>query len=117
MSHNVGDQGAGAVAPDETYADENYDYGAYGEAGYDDGSGMIDPNTTNNLPLAGADGNKVDELLDQHLHEYRDDEGKKQWSCNICEFTRRYCSDVERHVKQKHKDLYIPCTNENIDGY
>merc|ERR1711973_440557 len=58
----VGDQGAGAVALDDTYADENYDYGAYGEAGYDDGSGMIDPNT--GLPLAGADGNKeLDQLV------------------------------------------------------
>ena len=57
----VGDQGAGAVALDDTYADENYDYGAYGEAGYDDGSGMIDPNT--GLPLAGADGNKGEHLL------------------------------------------------------
>ena len=42
------------VALEEQY-DESYDYGQYGEA-YDDGSGMIDPNT--GLPLQTADGNK-----------------------------------------------------------
>ena len=44
---------------DDAYADESYDYGEYGDGGYDDGSGMIDPNT--GLPIqgaAGADGNK-----------------------------------------------------------
>ena len=35
---------------------EGYDYGQYGEAGYDDGSGMIDPNT--GMPIQAADGNK-----------------------------------------------------------
>ena len=46
----------GAVALEESYQDESYDYGNY-EEGYDDGSGgMIDPNT--GMPLAaGADGN------------------------------------------------------------
>ena len=47
-----------------TYADENYDYGAYGEAGYDDGSGMIDPNT--GMPLQTADGNKGESLQIKH---------------------------------------------------
>ena len=44
---------------DDAYADESYDYGEYGDGGYDDGSGMIDPNT--GLPIqgaGGADGNK-----------------------------------------------------------
>merc|ERR1712179_325429 len=51
------DQGHGTVALDDTYGDESYDYGQYGEGTYDDGSGMIDPNT--GMPLAGgADGNK-----------------------------------------------------------
>jgi len=53
----VVDQAEGAVALEESYQDESYDYGNY-EEGYDDGSGgMIDPNT--GMPLAaGADGNK-----------------------------------------------------------
>ena len=45
-----GDQGA--VALEDSYQDEAYDY-----EGYDDGSaGVIDPNT--GLPYAGSDGNK-----------------------------------------------------------
>ena len=47
---------SGAVALEETYAEDNYDYGGYDAEGYDDGSGMIDPNT--GLPLVAADGNK-----------------------------------------------------------
>ena len=46
----------GQVALEDSYQDDNYDYGNY-EEGYDDGSGMIDPNT--GMPIAaGADGNK-----------------------------------------------------------
>ena len=47
------------VALEEQY-DESYDYGQYGEGGYDDGSGMIDPNT--GMPLQTADGNKGESL-------------------------------------------------------
>jgi hypothetical protein len=61
------DQGAGSgqqLALDDQYQDDSYDYGDYGEA-YDDGSGMIDPNT--GMPIAsGADGNKGKAL--KHLH-------------------------------------------------
>ena len=46
----------GTVALEDAYNEESYDYGQYGEGGYDDGSGMIDPNT--GMPLVGADGNK-----------------------------------------------------------
>jgi len=90
----VGDQGAGAVALDDTYADENYDYGAYGEAGYDDGSGMIDPNT--GLPLAGADGNKA-EVLNNTV---KMDDGS--WRCNLCDYSSIYKSRVKDHVEAKH---------------
>jgi len=52
----VVDQAQGQVALEDSYQDESYDYGNY-EEGYDDGSGMIDPNT--GMPIAaGADGNK-----------------------------------------------------------
>ena len=57
----AGDQ-QGTVALDDAYNEESYDYGQYGEAGYDDGSGMIDPNT--GMPLVGADGNKGKDLSD-----------------------------------------------------
>ena len=58
--YSVGDGGGvgqqGTVALEDAYNEESYDYGQYGEGGYDDGSGMIDPNT--GMPLVGADGNK-----------------------------------------------------------
>ena len=54
--YNVGDGQQGTVALEDAYNEESYDYGQYGEGGYDDGSGMIDPNT--GMPLVGADGNK-----------------------------------------------------------
>ena len=57
-SHYDGSQDQNQVALEEQY-DESYDYGQYGE-GYDDGSGMIDPNT--GLPLQTADGNKGESL-------------------------------------------------------
>merc|ERR1712130_801137 len=58
VSHNPNMQQPqpNAVALDDSYADESYDYGRYGE--YDDGSGMIDPNTGMPMQGAGADGNK-----------------------------------------------------------
>jgi len=53
----------GQVALEDSYQDDNYDYGNY-EEGYDDGSGMIDPNT--GMPIAaGADGNKEAEIYSQ----------------------------------------------------
>jgi len=94
----VGDQGAGAVALDDTYADENYDYGAYGEAGYDDGSGMIDPNT--GLPLAGADGNK--DVFDSELNSKVQRLSDGQYSCTDCDFTSKYTTSIKRHVESKH---------------
>ena len=55
---------SGAVALEETYNEDNYDYGGYEE--YDDGSGMIDPNT--GMPIAAADGNKGMCLFFSHLY-------------------------------------------------
>jgi len=54
---SIVESGQGQVALEESYQDDSYDYGNY-EEGYDDGSGMIDPNT--GMPIAaGADGNKA----------------------------------------------------------
>jgi len=103
----VGDQGAGAVALDDTYADENYDYGAYGEAGYDDGSGMIDPNT--GLPLAGADGNKGrGHFISSNMEiETRDPLTKsarraRVWKCRLCDFSGAQNS-VALHIHEIHQ--------------
>ena len=66
--YSVGEGGGGGqqgtVALEDTYNEESYDYGQYGEGGYDDGSGMIDPNT--GMPLVGADGNKGKAILSFH---------------------------------------------------
>jgi len=104
----VGDQGAGAVALDDTYADENYDYGAYGEAGYDDGSGMIDPNT--GLPLAGADGNKdtwMGESFDEHdlddviKSKLTTDDRGFHFCCD-CSYSSSNRRNVINHIESKH---------------
>lgn len=60
-SHYDVSQDQNQVALDDQY-DESYDYGQYGEGeGYEDGSGVIDPNT--GLPLQTTDGNKGEEEL------------------------------------------------------
>jgi len=101
----VGDQGAGAVALDDTYADENYDYGAYGEAGYDDGSGMIDPNT--GLPLAGADGNKGFQHEELIMSKIINNNGF--YTCIECGYTSPQKGNIRHHVELKHLDLCYPC--------
>jgi hypothetical protein len=73
------DQGSASgqqLALDDQYQDDSYDYGDYGE-GYDDGSGMIDPNT--GMPIAGgADGNKGRGKLFIFVYD-----GKCVWICLI----------------------------------
>merc|ERR1719234_2694768 len=85
---------------DDAYADESYDYGEYGDGGYDDGSGMIDPNT--GLPIqgaAGADGNKgLDELIEQCLG--RNPDGLWQWL--YCQFSALHKHHVKNHCEAKH---------------
>ncbi len=52
--------GGGQLALDEDYAEDNYDYGEYGEGEggmYGDDSGLMDPSTGLPIP-AGSDGNK-----------------------------------------------------------
>jgi len=99
---------SGAVALEETYAEDNYDYGGYDAEGYDDGSGMIDPNT--GMPLVAADGNKAcNDLVITKLVECRDLDGRKGWQCTECGFERNKRYDVTRHIEQKHLNLVIPC--------
>jgi len=104
------DQGHGTVALDDTYGDESYDYGQYGEGAYDDGSGMIDPNT--GMPLAGgADGNKglAHSQVAGKIYEALDEAGNKVWQCSVCEFARRKKSVVVNHVEYKHLDSKVIC--------
>jgi len=89
----------GTVALDDSYADESYDYGQYGDGGYDDGSGMIDPNTGMPMQGAGADGNKdLDDLISQYMA--RTAEG--MWQCTLCNITSNKKSNVRCHVEAKH---------------
>lgn len=120
-----GDQGA--VALEDSYQDEAYDY-----EGYDDGSaGVIDPNT--GLPYAGSDGNKdifPDVLLtlsnsESHLsnNESRDrmksnedDEIKSKmrkmgqmWECLECDYKSNKNTNVIRHIESKHTTSLYTC--------
>jgi len=91
-------QPAGTVALDEAYADESYDYGQYGEGGYDDGSGGFDPNT--GMPLAGADGNKGDMMIAIGGRMTRLQGGL--FGCTDCVYTSKYGKDLRRHIEAKH---------------
>jgi len=107
----VVDQGEGAVALEESYQDESYDYGNY-EEGYDDGSGgMIDPNT--GMPLAaGADGNKDD--LESRIMSKMNKVGS-HWFCTDCDYSTYKKFNIKTHIETKHLDFTdIPCDQCNI---
>jgi len=96
------EQDQGTVALDDTYADESYDYGQYGEGAYDDGSGMIDPNT--GMPLAGgADGNKgyyAD--LDEEIKSRIISVSKSEFHCSECGHMSKDKANMWRHIEAKH---------------
>lgn len=86
------------VALEESYADESYDYGQYGDASYDDGSGMIDPNTGMPMQGAGADGNKaLDAVIMNQMNRKPDG-----WVCLTCGFLSKKKSNCASHVESKH---------------
>merc|ERR1712029_1179459 len=89
---------ANAVALDDSYADESYDYGQYGE--YDDGSGMIDPNTGMPMQGAGADGNKA--LIRSKMEKESDGFGGFLWRCLDCGHTSKRTPDLSKHIEAKH---------------
>ncbi|XP_023320121.1 protein tramtrack, beta isoform isoform X45 [Eurytemora carolleeae] len=88
--------GQGQVALEDSYQDDSYDYGNY-EEGYDDGSGMIDPNT--GMPIAaGADGNKDlrDVLRSMSIPN------PSGFSCQVCGFQTNRQSTMDVHIEAKH---------------
>merc|ERR550519_589637 len=111
VTHNPMQQPqANAVALDDSYADESYDYGQYGDGGYDDGSGMIDPNTGMPMQGAGADGNKAAtqfhevnsfEDLDNTIKTmfYKIEAG---FQCTECEHVSKQRPNMVNHVEAKH---------------
>jgi len=88
---------ANTVALDDSYADESYDYGQYGE--YDDGSGMIDPNTGMPMQGAGADGNKGE--IDAKMQKEMTETGIL-WRCLDCQYTTKFKPVLFQHVESKH---------------
>jgi len=88
------------VALEEQY-DESYDYGQYGEAGYDDGSGMIDPNT--GMPIQAADGNKDLAL------EYMQKDVNGIWRCTNCDYSSNNNHNLRNHIEAKHLFLKYSC--------
>jgi len=89
------------VSLDDTYADDNYDYGTY-EEGYDDNSTMMDPNT--GMPLAaGADGNKdLDEIIQSMMVRSSD---SNHWNCSSCNYRSANRQHVSYHIESKHLTL------------
>jgi len=103
---------------DDAYADESYDYGEYGDGGYDDGSGMIDPNT--GLPIqgaGGADGNKgtlwsgpsIESEAMKKMIPMTDDLGLKMWQCSECDYRVKNSNDLRKHVERKHLECRVSC--------
>jgi len=97
----------GTVALDDTYADESYDYGQYGEGAYDDGSGMIDPNTGMPLAGAGADGNKGyfaegSGDLDGEIKSRIIALSKSEFQCADCGHISKDKANMWRHIEAKH---------------
>jgi len=103
---------ANAVALDDSYADESYDYGQYGDGGYDDGSGMIDPNTGMPMQGAGADGNKG--FLDKDNEDadalIRSKMLKTDgvWHCAECDFIAPV-NNLYKHVETTHVKVSFKC--------
>jgi len=96
------------VALEEQY-DESYDYGQYGEAGYDDGSGMIDPNT--GMPIQAADGNKGKYEIDAEISSFmKFDELTRNWICCQCSYQHSLKHVVFNHIDGKHMDNLYPCS-------
>jgi len=111
----VADEGGqqGTVALEDAYNEEGYDYGQYGEGGYDDGSGMIDPNT--GMPLEGADGNKDVRDAKEKILSKVIQVGPSQFSCSDCGFSTSYKNSIMNHIEAKHVGNFYfcpPCEKE-----
>jgi len=84
----------GTLALEDSYADENYDYGQY-EEGYDDGSGLT-MGTDANKGL--ADYNDVKTSLEVHMEKISSD----SFICTICHYHARQSHHILNHIESKH---------------
>jgi len=112
----LGGQDQGTVALDDTYADESYDYGQYS---YDDGSGLVDPNS--GMAAMEGDGNKaamqqkVFQELDEIILSFSMFDGPGVFSCSLCSYSTAVKSNLGRHIEANHLaayDIKIPCIFE-----
>jgi len=107
----VEDHDQGTVALDDSYAEESYDYGQYGE-GYDDGSGLMDPNSGMAM---GGDGNKGQAEIFQQLDEIINTKCYREAGVNICidcGFQTKHMTNMKNHIETKHMSdhlIQIPC--------
>eukprot|EP00092_Neocalanus_flemingeri_P021545 GFUD01023367.1.p1 GENE.GFUD01023367.1~~GFUD01023367.1.p1 ORF type:complete len:340 (+),score=66.68 GFUD01023367.1:27-1046(+) len=99
------EQGQGTVALDESYGDESYDYGQYGE-GYEDGGGMMD---TSGMAMGGADGNKDLGNIEAKMMRV-----SKGWKCLDCEYEHIRKDLMFSHIQANHVDF--PGYSCNICG-
>merc|ERR1712059_77293 len=76
----------------------------YGDGGYDDGSGIIDPNT--GMPMQGAggsDGNKgfgdgdFDRLIRSKMVK-----SEGMWQCTECQYSTKKSSNLFEHIESRH---------------
>jgi len=101
----------GTVALDDSYADESYDYGQYGE-GYDDGSGLMDPNSGMAM---GGDGNKGQAEIFQQLDQIINTKCYREAginTCTDCGFQTKHMTNMKNHIETKHMSdhlIQIPC--------
>jgi len=114
-----GVQDQGTVALGDTYGDgdESYDYGQYG---YDDGSGLMDPNSGMSMAVEG-DGNKatmqqkVFHELDEIIMSISQCDGPGAFSCLRCDYSTTVKTNLSRHIEANHLaayDIRIPCIFE-----
>jgi len=96
----------GTIALDESYAaEESYDYGY---EGYEDGSGMLDPNT--GMPYADAGADKVlQEYVKSKAVPAKDLDGSKIWKCPDCEYKHKKNSNMFRHIQKIHTFFCYYC--------
>jgi len=91
--------GEGTVALDESYGDDNYEYGQY-EEGYEEAAGQMEMT----LPGVGAEGNKDpiaarEEAIMSNI--LRDNE-RKLFTCGLCQFGASSRHKAFCHIEAKH---------------
>jgi len=90
------EQDQGTVALEDTY-DESYDY-SY--EGYDDGSGMVDPNTGMSFVDSGADKD-LQYVINSKMAKVPGT-STVLWQCLECDYSSKKNLNVFEHIESKH---------------